>query len=242
MEIGTLEFLMKAQKNHLAYLSRTRVNGRFVPPRVAGHPTRIFQPWPTGQKSAAQKRRCMKGMSMFRSFPKRSRMDNMDQDPSVSLPVESNNQQPKLPSETKTGKDIKEIAALLENKAVIPPTKLLPGGKKPLQTVDLTLDYDDSNNNSALEQPSLDQSGLDQSIQSHLIDLDQSALDELPSEASFSRYLEDRPDTACSTPAKPDSSSGDMNTSITQQGKTPKRQLAIISQSGNVKTLKNHSR
>ena len=53
MEIGTLEFLMKAQKNHLAYLSRTRVNGRFVPPRVAGHPTRIFQPWPTGQKSAA---------------------------------------------------------------------------------------------------------------------------------------------------------------------------------------------
>ena len=232
MEIGTLDFLLKAQKNHLAHLTRTRIQGR-VHGRCGGAPQRILQPWPTGQMSSSHKRRHMRGVSVIRSFSKRARMNNMPES-SVSLPVDNKNDTGR-PEIASNDQDVKKITALLEKKVVIPPTKLLPGGKKPLQTVDLTLELDDSAQNSLLNQSEMTHSGFDQSMQSQTLDLDQSALDELPSEASFSRHLEDRPDTACSTPAKPDASQSE-NDSITQQGKTPKRKLRGLDQSGEENT------
>ena len=226
MEPGTIEFLLKAQKNHLTHLRQTRPSGVYC---RTPNPPRVFQPWPTGQVQAAQKRRMMKG-TRWGCFPKRAKQQPEDEN--VPLQVQEKLEKINI-SDKKVQDSLKSrMLEALRNKEVVQAEKLLPGSKKPLQTVDLTMEMENSLQNSTLDVSKLDQSEMDQSTMDQISAQDQSAVDELPSEASFSRHLEDRPDTACSTPAKPDPTMSDANDSFTSKRKTPKRKLDSIDLEG----------
>ena len=248
--MGTLATLLKAQKHQLEHLRHTR---KMMPRH---YPNRVFQPWPTGDKPSTCKRRGMKRcMGRYMGLSKRTRfVDGEKEDvTSTSLPVE--NSSPKIPAKaekiaTKQEKATPEVRPMISD-SIIPakavmsqeelqmvisallkeqrPETMLPGQRKPLQTVDLTLEMDDSCQESTFNDSRLDQSVMDQSMMDHS-ELNGSILDELPSEASFSKHLEERPDTACSTPAKPEALPFSMENSFNEN--TPKRRLTDLEGEG----------
>ena len=232
--------LLKAQKQHLDHLRQTR----HMPPRE--YRSRNFQVWPTGEVSSAMKTRGTKRWGRLpRCLParlggaKRARVE-FQNEANRSLPVEKPNIQQKVenknePVDAGVSKEELQtmITALLKKKDAGFPDSLLPGQKKPLQTIDLTMEMENSELESTMDQSKIEfsqtsQSQLDQSGFDNLTmdqSMNASVLDELPSEASFSKHLEDRPDTACSTPAKPEASSSQSVDDFTPTGKTPKRKL-----------------
>ena len=236
MEIGTIDLLLKAQKAHLNYLRDTR---QMVSEGRRMH-SRVFNAWPNGHVCAAHKRRngnrfpMSSVMSAKRRCFQVSRQTPTIDLTSTSLPISSK----KETSPPMSTPSLKPLPEKLETKTLRPANEeyvsdnILPGGRKMMQTVDLTMEWDDSlpnntldgtkNDQSDFDQSALDQSGLDQSI------LERSGVDDLPSEASFSKHLEERPDTACSTPAKMEASQNMLDDSIAQIGKTPKRQLVAL--------------